>query len=261
MSKTLVLFLMGALLPLEIYAETLEQRGLAIAQEADRRDQGFGNNVAAVQMILKNKLGEASQRDLEIRALEVGEQTDGDKSFIRFFNPPDVQGTALLTYTHIIEADDQWLYLPSLRRVKRIASTNKSGPFVSSEFAYEDMTSPEVAKYTYRYLRDDPCGDLRCFVMERYPVYENSGYSRQVVWIDQDEYRFQKVEFYDRKNALLKTLTLKGYRQYLGKHWRPDNMFMENHQTGKTTQLVWSNYRFRTGLSKEDFSQNALLRN
>jgi len=258
MKKNLIV-LIGLLCACAAYAETPEEKGLAIAQEADNRDKGFQDNMANVRMILRNRQGESSERELEIRALENTAADDGDKSFVIFSKPLDIKSTALLTYTHIKDADDQWLYLPAVKRVKRITTSNKSGPFVGSEFAYEDMTSPEVAKYTYRYVRDEPCGDLKCFVVERYPVYENSGYSKQIAWIDQSEYRFQKIEFYDRKDALLKTLTLKDYHQYLGKHWRPHDMLMENHQTGKSTEMVWSDYRFRTGLKESSFSQNALL--
>ena len=80
------------------------------------------------------------------------------------------------------------------------------------------------------------------------------------MWIDQSEYRVQKVAFYDRKDSLLKTLVFRGYRQYLERHWRADEMYMENHQTGKTTLLSWQDYRFRTGLEDGDFNRNSLKR-
>jgi aldehyde:ferredoxin oxidoreductase len=98
-------------------------------------------------MILRNKRGQESKRELEIRTLEV--KDDGDKSLTVFHTPRDVRGTALLTYSHGVDPDDQWLYLPALRRVKRIASNNQSGPFMGSEFAYEDLSSQEIDKYTY----------------------------------------------------------------------------------------------------------------
>ena len=252
--------LVTILWPLVAWAETPEEKGLAIAREADKRDLGFGDSVAKLQMILKNANGETSTRILDIRTLEVPDENEGDKTLIVFDRPPDIDGTALLTYTHITQPDDQWLYLPALKRVKRISSANKSGPFVGSEFAYEDLVSAEVAKYTYRYLRDEPCGNLTCFVVERFPVDENSGYSRQISWVDTDEYRLQKIEFYDRKNALLKTLTLSDYRQYLDKYWRSMTLNMENHQTGKSTQLAYSDYQFRTGLSDRDFTKGVLKR-
>lgn len=131
---------------------------------------------------------------------------------------------------------------------------------MGSEFAYEDLSSQEVEKYTYRYDRDEVLNGMDCFVNERDPIDKNSGYTRQLVWIDKEHYRTQKIEFYDRKNTLLKTLVFRGYQQYLDKYWRADEMYMENHVTGKTTLLSWSNYRFQTGLKDSDFTKNALKR-
>lgn len=233
-------------------------KGLAIIEESDRRDAGFGDVSAAVTMILRNRQGQESRREFRFSSLEV--EDDGDKTLIVFETPPDIQSTALLTFTHKTESDDQWLYLPALKRVKRIAASNKSGSFVGSEFAYEDMTSQEVEKYTYRYLRNESCGALDCFVVERTPVDRKSGYSRQVVWLDTDDYRFQKVEYFDRRGDLLKMLTFDGYRQYLGRYWRAAMMNMVNHQTGKSTVLEWRDYKFRSGLGDSDFSRARLKR-
>ena len=166
----------------------------------------------------------------------------------------------MLTFSHGLEPDDQWLYLPALRRVKRISSKNKSGPFMGSEFAFEDLGSQEIEKYSYKYLRDEPCGEgLTCFVSERYPQYENSGYKRQITWIDQAEYRPYKIEFYDRKDSPLKTLEFSDYREYNG-YWRAHQFRMENHQTGKKTILNWQDYELGIGLNERDFNQNALKR-
>ncbi len=152
------------------------------------------------------------------------------------------------------------MYLPALKRVKRISSGNKSGPFVGSEFAYEDLVSQEVDKYEYRWLRDEQCGDLECAVVERYPRYENSGYTRQIVWWDKEEYRVQKIEYYDRKDALLKTLTYHDYQEYAGEYWRPDRMAMVNHQNGKSTDLVFEEWTFGAGVSDNEFTASRLRR-
>jgi outer membrane lipoprotein-sorting protein len=234
------------------------QKGLEIAQEVDVRDEGFEDTVAAMKMILTNSHGQTSTRHIRTQTLEV--EDDGDKSLVIFDEPADVKGTAFLSFTHKSGPDDQWLYLPALKRVKRIASNNKSGPFMGSEFAYEDIASQEVEKYTYKYLRDESMDGMDCFVVERYPVDPKSGYTRQIVWVDKGEYRPQKLEFYDRKDALLKTLVFRGYKKYEDKHWRADEFHMDNHQTGKSTTLVWSDYQFKNGLSDRDFNQNSLKR-
>ncbi|MCA9484231.1 MAG: outer membrane lipoprotein-sorting protein [Nitrospina sp.] len=253
-----VLALAGLIVPAEVQAESPEEKGLAIAREDDRRDNGFQDFEAEMVMVLTNRQGDEARRHIHTKNLEV--EGDGDKSLVIFDEPRDVKGTALLNFSHKRETDDQWLYLPALKRVKRISSANKSGAFMGSEFAYEDITSQEVEKYTYKWLRDEPLDGANCFVFERYPAYENSGYTRQVVWLDADEYRLRKIEYYDRKNELLKTQTFSGYKQYLGQYWYPDAMHMVNHQTGKKTALLWSNYKFRAGFTDRDFNKNSLKR-
>ncbi len=233
-------------------------RGRAIAVEADRRDTGFGDHTADLVMILRNRHGQESRRDIRLRTLEV--DGDGDKSLSIFDRPRDVEGTAFLSFSHATGNDDQWLYLPALSRVKRISTSNKSGPFMGSEFSYEDISSQEVEEYTYRWLRDEPLDGLDMYVIERVPVDGNSGYTKLITWIDKQHFRTMKVEFYDRKGTLMKTLIYEGYHQYLDQYWRADAMKMVNHLTGKSTVLEWTDYQFRTGLTERDFDRNALKR-
>ena len=255
-SAILIFVLLSWVLPAT--AETPEEKGLAIAVETERRDEGFKDAQVNMGMILRNAKGAENKREMRLKTLEVPE--DGDKSMMIFDTPADIKGTGLLTFSHKVGDDDQWLNLPALKRVKRIASKNKSGPFVGSEFAFEDLSSQEVEKYTYKYLRDEVFDGQDCFVVERYPVDKNSGYTRQVSWTDKEHYRSLKVDYYDRKNALLKTLTLHGYQQYLDKFWRADRMQMINHVSKKSTELLWQGYRFGGGLGDKDFTKNALQR-
>jgi len=95
-------------------------------------------------------------------------------------------------------------------------------------------------------------------VVERVPVDPKSGYTRQIVWIDKAEYRPIRIDFYDRKNELQKTLTYEGYEKYVDRFWRPERMIMKNHLTGKRTDLVWKEYAFRNGYTARDFDQNSL---
>ncbi len=250
--------LLIALLPLSVLAETPEEKGLAIVQEADKRDTGWTDLKAELKMVLRNKQGQESERALRIDTLEV--EGDGDKSLSVFDSPKDIKGTAFLSYTHALKPDDQWLYLPALKRVKRIASANKSGPFMGSEFAYEDLASQEIEKYTYKWLRDDALDGRDCFVIEASPVYENSGYTRQIVWLDKEMYQAIRIDYFDRKNAELKMLAASSWQQYLDQYWRPSQMDMTNHQTGKSTKLMWNNYQFKTGLEERDFDRNTLKR-
>jgi len=239
--------------PLAGPAQTPQEKGRAIAQEADRRNGGFGDSTSRLRMTLRNRQGQVSERELRIRLLEVA---DGTKSLCIFDSPADVKQTILLTHTHKAAPDDQWLYLPALKRVRRIAAQNKSGSFMGSEFSYEDIATHVMEKYTYNWLRDEPCDGQDCYVIERRPIdSRNSGYTRQIVWLDKAEYRMLKVDYYDRKESLLKTLTFKEYREYLDRFWRPHDMNMMNHQTGKSSQLLWSELAFETGLTENDFNQ------
>ncbi len=242
----------------EAVTESPEKKGFAIAAEVDRRDEGFQDTVATLQMILSNRQGRESRRKLKIKTFEMTGTGIGDKSLVIFDSPRDVKGTVFLTHSKVLDPDDQWIYLPALGRIKRISSSNKSGPFMGSEFSYEDMSSREVGKYSYKWLRDEPCGQLTCFVVEAYPQYEKSGYSKLISWIDTKEYRTWKTEFYNRRGDLFKVLNFSDYKLYLDKYWRAGNLFMENIITGKKTRLVWSRYDFRTGLRENDFSKSRM---
>lgn len=258
LNKTLTTFLAIALSVAALVAQTPEERGLEIAQEADLRDEGFVDIKSDLTMILRNRHGQESTRYMRNKTLEV--VGDGDKFMVIFDSPRDVKGTASMTFTHKTGPDDQWLYLPAIKRVKRISSNNKSGPFMGSEFAFEDLSSQEVEKYTYKYLKEESLDGTKTYVIERYPVDKKSGYTRQIVWYNADNYRIEKAEYYDRKDALLKTLTYSKYEQYLDKFWRQGEMLMVNHQTGKETRLIFENYEFQTGLTERDFTQNSLKR-
>lgn len=235
------------------------ERGLEIAREADRRSSGFGDFRVAVEMILRDAHGRAFHRHLRLITAEV--PGDGDRSLITFDSPPDQRGVALLTYSHPRPPDDQWLFLPALKRVKRIVSNNQSGPFVSSEFAFEDLTSQEVERFDYAFVRDDRIGERPVWVVERIPRDPHSGYSRQFVWYDTERLTIERIEYFDRHGRHLKTLNVDGYEMYLGRYWRAHRMAMVNHLTGKETDLLWAEYRFDTGLDPEtDFSVAALRR-
>lgn len=267
--KHLIIVILATLFSTQVYAEagmgenvdeqvSAEQKGLEIVTEVDKRDTGFKDSKATLNMRLTNRSGEESLRSLKLTTLEI--IGDGDKSLTIFDSPRDIKGTAFLSFTHALVPDDQWLYLPALKRVKRISSSNKSGPFLGSEYAFEDLTSFEVAKFAYKYLKDEVIDGVNCFVIELTPKYEHSGYTRQLAWIDQERYIVTKIEYYDRKESLLKTQLFKNYKQYLDKYWRAGEQIMTNHQNGKTTALIWENYQFGTGLTDRDFDKNTLKR-
>ncbi len=236
-------------------AQSAEEKGFQIVSNAIDADRGFGSSTVDLKMVLKNKNGQVSERTLSNKTLEL--DLDGDKSMIVFTSPKDIKGTATLTFTHKKGADDQWLFLPSIQRTKRISSSNKSGPFVGSEFAYEDLSSIELEKNTYKFLKQE--GDL--LYVEQDPVDPKSGYKRRIaVYNKAKGYRLETIEFYDRKGALLKTLTYTNYKLYKNKFWRAAKFEMINHQSKKETQLFFNNYNFEVNLKDSDFTEVALRR-
>lgn len=243
-----------------VWSETPEEKGFAVAARSDRSDRGFGDSKAEMTMVLRNAAGQESSRTMQFTTLEMSDESVGDKSLVLFSTPRDIEGTALLSHAKILDPDDQWLYLPALKRVKRISSRNKSGPFVGSEFAFEDFTASELNKFSYKYLREEPCGDLSCDVVERFPRYENSGYTRQISWVDTTNYQIRKIEFYDRRGSLLKELIFEDYRKYADKYWRALRLVMKNVQTNKSTGLVYGEYKFSVGLTDKDFVKGRLSR-
>lgn len=256
------LALLMSLSAVSVLAQTDEDRGLAIAQEWKRRDVGWDNYTAKARMLLRNKHGTESERHFLYYAMEVEEEgvkTDGDKVLVVFDRPRDVKGTILLTYAHFVEDDDQWLYLPAIKRTKRISSHNKSGSFVGSEISYEDITFPEVEKYTYKWLREETVDGMLFDVVDRFPVdKENTGYLYQRVWYDREHVRIFKIDYYDRKDTLLKTQSFSGFKVYLDNIWRAEHETFVNHQNGKSTILTWSDYQFHVGLTEKLFRKNAL---
>ncbi|ASD68223.1 outer membrane lipoprotein-sorting protein [Pseudoalteromonas piscicida] len=237
---------------------TQDNLGYNIAAKADRSDRGFEVSSVDLKMRLIDKKGQETERLLTMKTMEVADEDKGDKSLIIFNSPADVKETKLLSHAQIIDADDQWLYLPALKRVKRISSANKSGPFVGSEFAFEDFTAQELNKYSYEYVSEEACGELTCAVIDRFPKYENSGYTKQRALIDTKDYQVRKIDFYDRKGSHLKTLSLDNYKLYQQAYWRPLTMTMENHQSGKKTILEFSDYQFDIALSARDFIKSSL---
>ncbi len=228
---------------------------LEIAQKADQVTDGFESSIAKTEMTLINASGQKSIRDMIMKTLE-GE--NGDKTISTFLSPADVKGTKVLGWEHVDRDDDQWLYLPALKRVKRIASRNKSGSFMGSEFSYEDIGNQNPQKYTYE---GEPkivtYKGLECYMGVRKPKDKNSGYTKQVTWVDTKDFLIRKVDYYDRKGELLKTATFNDYKKIDG-IWRVGKIDMKNHQNDKETLLVWKEDKIKAGLKSKDFDKREL---
>jgi len=249
-SSILMVFVLAS----QAHAQTAEE----VAIRADSNQRAFQDVQMKLEMVLISPSGETASRHLRVRSREVSNLAD--QTLMTFDTPRDLAGSGLLSYNQADGEDKQWLYLPSVKRIKQIGARNKSGPFMGSEFAFEDIVTPFWQKFRYQALTEETLDGLPCFTLERIPNDAYSGYARQRVWVDKEHYLIRRIEYFDRKNALLKTYSASEFTLHKGQHWRPAQMLMVNQQTGKQTRLQWSDYQFQTGLSERDFSQNALLR-
>ncbi len=256
--RVLLALLTAGVAPTSAQRPDAAERGRQIALEADRRARGFGDYQARMEMILVDRRGEETVRELELLSLEISE--DEERSLVYFHSPRDIRGTGLLTYSARDREEEQWLYLPALRRTKRISVSGRSSPFMGSELAYEDLVPMYPSQYDYGFIGEELLDGTPCFVIERYPRYQGTGYRKQRLWIDTEEYRVLRVDSWDLRDRLLKTLTLSGYEAYLDGLWRPSEARMVNHRTEDATRLRWFDYRFHTGLDENDFSRAALGR-
>ena len=236
---------------------TPEEQGRNIFFKQDDMDLGYHDSAVTMSMRLVNAAGQESLRKMTYHAFEMSD--DGDRTLITFQHPRDIKGTGLLSFEHIEKQDDQWLYLPALKRVKRIASKNKSGSFVGSEFSYEDISSNEPEKYDFKFIREDSYEGKAVWVVERYPRDPSSGYTKIISWVDQSNFQNVKHEYFDRKAAALKVQYNKN-ALYLDKFWRPTEMKMENLQTGKKTILEFQDWKFQQGLKESFFTKRSLER-
>lgn len=232
--------------------------GRDIAEKSNATQRGFVDETVETSMYLINAAGDTVMRTLKNKTFE--RENSEDYSIIQFMNPPDVRGTGLLTYQNPRGDDKQWLYLPALRRVKVIASTNKSGAFMGSEFAYEDISGNTLDRFEYELIGEEKYNGKDCYIVNRIPTYENSGYTSIKTWYDKDNYLVLRNEYIDRKNSLLKVLKLEDWKQYKTGTWRANRMIMQNLQTGKTSVLIFKNREHKVGLKESEFTQRSLER-
>ena len=225
---------------------------LELAKQYDKITSGFKSSIATMTMILINEAGQKIERKLTIKTLEG--KKDEDKTLLTFLTPADIKGTKLLTYNHLKKSDSQWIYLPALKRTKRISSSNKSGSFMGSEFSYEDIANNSYKKYSYN---DTIEVKNNLFKTIRVPKDRNSGYSKQIVYQDKKSFLVKKIEYYDRKKELLKTAIFDDYKK-IKAVWRVGKMSMTNHQNGKKTILIWKDEKIKTGLKDRNFHKRVL---
>jgi hypothetical protein len=206
----------------------------------------FVTKVSSLQldstMILVNDKGQ--QRERRSTGL-VKLQPNGvdSKLVVRFSTPADIKGTSFLQVEHIDGDDDLWIYLPALRKSRRLVANNKKDSFVGSDFSYGDISLPKVDQYRHTLLRNEKVDGFDCYVVENVPandtVRANSGYSKKVTWVRSDNFVETKVEYYDLAGRLWKTQKVTRHELVEPQtgRWFPLHREMTNHQNGHRTVI------------------------
>lgn len=206
----------------------------------------FVTKVSSLQlestMVLINAKGQ--QRERRSTGL-IKLQPNGvdSKLVVRFSTPADIKGTSFLQVEHIDGDDDLWIYLPALKKSRRLVASNKKDSFVGSDFSYGDISLPRVDQYRHTRLRTEQVDGFDCHVVESVPandtVRANSGYSKKVTWVRSDNFVEAKVEYYDLAGRLWKTQTVSRHElvEPQKARWFPLQREMTNHQTGHRTVI------------------------
>jgi hypothetical protein len=232
------------------------KNGVEIIRRTELNATGFKDMVNRVSMTLIDAEGGVSEREMLIKiiALDEGES----KTLTVFTKPTREKGFALLTHSHRSSADDQWLYLPASKRIKKVASNSVGSSFRGSEFTYEDIASQHRDHYRFDFINTESCGDRKCYVIDRFPEFGESSYTKTRLYIDTENYLIQKGEFFDDKKFLFKTMLANGYTKHKNGIWKPERIVMENHNTHEKTEIRSLELQFDVGLSEREFSKLSL---
>lgn len=243
-----------------VKAGTPEEQGTALAQELLARNAGWKDLAGTVEMTLTDASGAEANRKFSLKVLERASKEDGDKSLIVFEAPADVKGTAVLSHASASGEDEQWLFLPSTKRTKRISAANRTGAFAGSEFSFEDLTGNDARKYGWKVIGEAACGEATCLQVEAVPKDSGSAYSKRVLFVDKAELRIARIEFFDKQGGKLKTLAYGDWQKLGEKYWRAQKWEMKNHQSGKGTTIRFASMKLGNGFTVADFAQAKLGR-
>jgi outer membrane lipoprotein-sorting protein len=190
---------------------------------------------------------------------------DTDKTLMVFRNPRDVAGTGYLSFSYDDNQndggrdDDMWLYLPAMKRVRRIAGSGKNDSFMGTDFTYEDMGSRGLNKDMFSLRGEEAVDGAACWVVEAKAKDGKGPYGRRVIWVRQDSYIFAAVDFYDRQDRPLKTLRVSGIDQIDGV-WTARKMEMTNLRNKHSTIIEMSGISFNVPLEDSLFTVTNLER-
>lgn len=239
-----------------------DARAREIMQKVNDRDDG-DRQVADMEMILIDSRGKKRVRKLRSFRRDKGPDT---LSIMFFRAPADVRGTGFLTYDYDDPGkdDDQWLYLPALRKTKRIASNNKSGSFMGSDFNYSDMTARDLEDFDFTLMKEVKVGGVKTWQIKSVPrseeVAEESGYAKSISWVRQDNFVVVRAVMWVHKSRRRKFFQVKKLEKIDG-IWVATHLQIATRQgkrTVHTTVLRFSGVRFNQKMNDDLFSVRSL---
>jgi len=230
--------------------------GKQIVEKVYNRTTG-DDQTSDLTMTLINKSGDQRVRKIKQFTKDLG---DLEKSIMFFLSPADVKNTSFMNWTYDSDqSDDQWIYLPALKKTKRISSDSKSDYFMGSDFTYDDLGDRKLEDDTHQLLREETMDGNECYVVESVSIDEDYMYSKTVVWVNKSNFIGVKKEFYDEDEDLLKTLTIKEVEK-ISDIWVIINSEMKNVQKNHRTTIVLSNIQINTGISDSKFTDRMMMR-
>ncbi len=230
--------------------------GTQIIDKTYNRASG-DDQTSMLTMTLTNSSGQTRVRKIQQFSKDLG---DAEKSIMFFQSPADVKNTSFMNWSYDNDNDDdQWIYLPALKKVKRISSDSKSDYFMGSDFTYDDLGDRKVNADNHKLLREETIDGKLCYVVESKAKDEDYMYSKTITWIDKSTFIGVKKEFYDEDEELLKILTIKNIEQISG-IFVITNSEMKNVQKDHSTTMTLSNVKINSGISSDKFSERMMMR-
>ncbi len=215
------------------------------------------DKTSTLTMTLLNKQGKKRVRIIKQFTKDIGSV---EKNIMYFLSPADVKNTSFMNWSYDSnKADDQWIYLPALKKTKRISSDSKSDYFMGSDFTYDDLGDRKLDADNHKLLRTQTINGTACYVVESKSKDEDYMYSKTITWINKSNFVGVKKEFYDEDGDLLKILTIKKSVKLSG-FWVITHSEMKNVQKNHKTSIVLSNVKINTGVSDSKFTERMMMR-
>lgn len=220
-------------------------------------------SIAVGRFVLTNRAGQARVRQTT-SITELKPDGINNRRVVRFSAPADIKGTAVLTIENGAADDDIWVYLPALKKVRRLTASNKKDAFVGTDFSYGDVLGHPVEAWTHRLLRTDTIDFGRAYVVESLPrtpvIAANSGYSKRITWLRADDAVPVKTEYYGPGGELMKVYTAADIRlvDARNRRFQPMRQIMRNVATGHSTTIEYSGFDTAKPIPSDSFVPRAL---